>query len=373
MSGLVSLLEAIANQERAGEEFVLATVVKVEGSAYRRPGARMLISSMGQSEGAVSGGCLEQDVIRKAFWLTSDGPTVRSYSTDEEGEASDSSYHFALGCDGKVHLLFERVTPDTQSDLVDILKRVRADMQQAVVATVIGAPDDSRVTIGERLILAHSGELKGGLRDDVIRPSVLADMKSVIANGRSRVQKYRGPNRSIEVFIELVSPPQKLVVFGAGHDAQPLVKFAKMLGWHVTVIDGRATFAVPSRFPLADEVRVIESHDSLLSTEELLDNAAVVIMTHSLEQDKNWLSLALRSRASYVGQLGPRYRTERLLSGMDESNGSEVTREKLHYPVGLDLGGDTPESVAMAIVSEISAVLRGRSGGMLMHRSGAIH
>lgn len=372
MSGLVALLEAIENQELAGEDFVLATVVKVEGSAYRRPGARMLISSVGQSEGTVSGGCLEKDVIRKAWWLTADGPTVRSYSTDEEGEASDSSYHFALGCDGKVHLLFERVAPNTRSDLVSTLKRVRSVMRPAVMATVIAAPDDSDVKIGERLTLGPEGELEGNLGENFARQAILAEMESVMADGRSRLRYYNGPSSDIEVFVERVPPPQKLVVFGAGHDVQPLVKLAKMLGWHVTVIDGRANFAVPSRFSLADEVRVLDGDESLFPA-GLLDDAAVVIMTHSLEQDKRWLSLALKSDARYVGQLGPRYRTERLLGEMDEVCKSETTLKKLHYPVGLDLGADAPEGVAMAIVSEISAVLRGRSGGMLMHRSGGIH
>lgn len=368
----MSLLEAIEGQEFAGEEFVLATVVKVEGSAYRRPGARMLISSLGQSEGTVSGGCLEQDVIRKAWWLTMNGPAVRSYSTDEEGEASDSSYHFALGCDGKVHVLFERANSATQSDLVDTLKRVHTEMQPAVIATVISAQDSSGVTVGERLMLGPLNELKGSLGNESARLAILADMKSVMSDGQSRLQQYSGPDSGIEVFVELVSPPQKLVIFGAGHDTQPLVRLGKMLGWHVTVIDGRANFAAPSRFPQADKVWVENSDNPQLSA-EVLDNAAVVIMTHSVEQDKGWLSLALKSRARYVGQLGPRYRTERLLAGMDEGSTSEAALEKLHYPVGLDLGGDAPESVAMAIVSEISAVLRGRSGGMLRHRSGGIH
>ncbi|MGC8120682.1 XdhC family protein [Marinobacter sp. VGCF2001] len=370
MSGLVSLLEAIENQERAGEEFVLATVVKVEGSAYRRPGARMLISSLGQSEGTVSGGCLEQDVIRKAFWLTSDGPTVRSYSTDEEGEASDSSYHFALGCDGKVHLLFERIAASAPSHLVRTLKQVKARRQPAVIATVISAPADADVTVGQRLTLNPDGEVDGQLPSGAVRQAIVADMQSVMASGRSLLRRYADPD--IEVFVEWLAPPQRLVVFGAGHDAQPLVKVAKMQGWQVAVIDGRANFAVPARFPEADEVRAL-GVDEPFSPADLLEGAAVVILTHSLEQDKHWLSRALNSGAIYVGQLGPRYRTERLLAEMDEHSRSLSALEKLHYPVGLDLGGDTPESVAVAIVAEISAVLNGRNGGPLALRRGGIH
>jgi xanthine/CO dehydrogenase XdhC/CoxF family maturation factor len=372
MSGLVSLLKTIDEQERLGEGFVLATVVKVEGSAYRRPGARMLISALGQSEGTISGGCLEQDVIKKAWWLTSEGPVVRSYSTAEDGEESDSSYHFGLGCDGKIFLLFERILPAAASPLVRVLKMVHEGKRQAAIATVISADDESAFVVGDRLIVTPEGGLDGSLVDSSLEQVLVDDLRGVMASGKSALNQYSDQAAEVEVFLEVVSPPQKLVLFGAGHDAQPLVRLAKTLGWHVTVIDGRANFAMPHRFPEADDVRVMNI-DEPLSTSSLLDGAAVVVMTHSVTQDTQWLTNALRSGACYVGQLGPRYRTERLLADIGDDAQTAQAREKLYYPVGLDLGGDSSESVAMAILSEISAVVNGRNGGMLKYRAARIH
>ncbi|WP_100638804.1 XdhC family protein [Marinobacter salexigens] len=372
MSGLVSLIKTIDEQERLGEGFVLATVVKVEGSAYRRPGARMLISALGQSEGTVSGGCLEQDVIKKAWWLTSDGPVVRSYSTAEDGEESESSYHFSLGCDGKIFLLFERILPAAASPLVRTLKMVHEEKRKAAIATVISADDESAFVVGDRLIVPPEGDLDGSLVDSSLEQVLADDLREVMASGKSALNQYSDQAAEVEVFLEVVSPPQKLVLFGAGHDAQPLVRLAKTLGWHVTVIDGRANFAMAHRFPEADDVRVMNV-DEPLSASSLLDGAAVVVMTHSVTQDTRWLSKALRSGACYVGQLGPRYRTERLLADIGDDAQTAQAREKLYYPVGLDLGGDTSESVAMAILSEISAVVNGRNGGMLKYRAARIH
>lgn len=371
MAGLSSLLQAIALEESRNEDYVLATVVKVDGSAYRRPGARMLISALGESEGTVSGGCLEQDVVRKAWWLTGDGPVVRSYSTADDGEQSDASYHFALGCQGKVYLLFERVAQAAASDLVQLLKAVHAVRRPAAVATVIGSSGD-QAQVGDRLLLGPFAEMGGTLIDTPWMAEILKDLQRVLSRGASWVKRYSGTGSEVEIFLERISPAQKLVVFGAGHDARPLVRFAKSLGWCVTVIDSRANFAVRHRFPEADAVYPV-ALNAPLPQDETLDDAAVVVMTHSLEQDARWLATALSSQARYVGQLGPRSRTERLLASMDDDLLGADALSRLHYPVGLDLGGDTPESVAMAILAEITASLNDRNGGMLKHRRVGIH
>ncbi|ALY81711.1 TPA: XdhC family protein [Pseudomonas aeruginosa] len=375
MSGLNTLLDALLAEREAGREAVLATVVKVEGSAYRRPGARMLVSRFGRPEGTISGGCLEAEVAKKAWWLTEAGPALRSYSTAEADDASEEALSFGLGCNGKVHVLFERL-PAGPCALVDALLSVRDRQQPAAIATVIASSGAAAPRLGERLCLMPGQEAAGELLRSVLVEQISADLQQTLLRGKSSRGLYPNGLGEVEVLLEYLPPVRRLVIFGAGHDAQPLVRMAKLLGWHVTVIDGRAHFARAERFAEADQV-LVGDVEQPFDYHELVRGAAVAVMTHSLVQDAHWLQGVLHSEPCYVGQLGPRERTERLLAGIHEQLAKPQDElpglECLHYPIGLDLGGDTPESVAMAVLAEIQAVLNGRNGGSLRFRSASIH
>lgn len=374
MSGMNALLQAIAAAERSGDEAVLATVVKVEGSAYRRPGARMLIAPYGNTVGSISGGCLEADVAKKAWWLTESGePVLRRYSTGgEEEDDADAALTFGLGCNGTVCVLLERHGGKRPATVVELLRQVRDSQLPGAAATVIATYPRAPVRVGERLLLAPDGRLGGRLRQPQLDARVRHDLAATLAQQQSALRVYAEPRGEVEVFFEYVAPPRRLVVFGAGHDAQPLVRLAKLLEWRVTVVDGRAHFARAERFPEADAVLVAEPQRSP-ALAALTAGAAVVVMTHSYSQDRHWLGAVLQGTPCYVGQLGPRERTERLLGEIRAQRASLPALAALHYPMGLDLGGDTPESVAMAILAEISAVLNRRSGGMLRQREAPIH
>lgn len=375
MSGLNTLLDALLAEREAGREAVLATVVKVEGSAYRRPGARMLVSRFGRPEGTISGGCLEAEVAKKAWWLTEAGPALRSSSTAEADDASEEALSFGLGCNGKVHVLFERL-PAGPCALVDALLSVRDRQQPAAIATVIVSSGAAAPRLGERLCLMPGQEAAGELLRSVLVEQISADLQQTLLRGKSSRGLYPNGLGEVEVLLEYLPPVRRLVIFGAGHDAQPLVRMAKLLGWHVTVIDGRAHFARAERFAEADQV-LVGDVEQPFDYHELVRGAAVAVMTHSLVQDAHWLKGVLHSEPCYVGQLGPRERTERLLAGIHEQLAKPQDElpglECLHYPIGLDLGGDTPESVAMAVLAEIQAVLNGRNGGSLRFRSASIH
>ena len=375
MSGLNTLLDALLAEREAGREAVLATVVKVEGSAYRRPGARMLVSRFGRPECTISGGCLEAEVAKKAWWLTEAGPALRSYSTAEADDASEEALSFGLGCNGKVHVLFERL-PAGPCALVDALLSVRDRQQPAAIATVIVSSGAAAPRLGERLCLMPGQEAAGELLRSVLVEQISADLQQTLLRGKSSRGLYPNGLGEVEVLLEYLPPVRRLVIFGAGHDAQPLVRMAKLLGWHVTVIDGRAHFARAERFAEADQV-LVGDVEQPFDYHELVRGAAVAVMTHSLVQDAHWLKGVLHSEPCYVGQLGPRERTERLLAGIHEQLAKPQDElpglECLHYPIGLDLGGDTPESVAMAVLAEIQAVLNGRNGGSLRFRSASIH
>lgn len=375
LSGTSALLDALATLEREGGEAVLATVVKVEGSAYRRPGARMLIPLYGGSVGTISGGCLEAEVSKKAWWLTDSGEAVvRRYSTADaqDDDDEDSALTFGLGCNGTVHVLLERHSATAPLAVLGLLRQVRERRQAGALATVIGSYRNARVRVGERLLLAPGEAVSGTWLDTALAAHVRRDLQATLAARQSSLRSYHDGRGTLEVFCEYLAPQQRLVIFGAGHDAQPLVHLAKLLDWHVTLVDGRAHFARAERFPLADAVLQAEAR-APFTLGSLIDGAAVVVMSHSYSQDRHWLGAALRGAPAYVGQLGPRERTERLLTELQAEPGELPALPRLHYPVGLDIGGDTPESVATAILAEMTAVLHQRDGGMLMHRRAPIH
>lgn len=312
-------------------------------------------------------------------------PLSELYPPDEQQADEDEALSFGLGCNGKVTVLFERLSSPALKKLVSLLQQVQFSQRAAVVATIIAAPHDSGFCLGDRLLLdpvsrdmqwnSSHAVTECGITSE-LRQKISHDLMFTLTRQKSIHQQYSTATGTIEVFFEYIAPPHRLVVFGAGHDAQPLVTMAKMQGWHVTVIDSRAHFARPQRFPDADQVRCISLNDPW-NLSDLIQGAAVAIMTHSLSQDRHWLKHALLNPPRYIGQLGPRYRTEKLITEIsqqiDDQADLALGLEVLHYPIGLDIGGDTPEAIALAIMAEMTAVINQRSGKMLKQREVSIH
>lgn len=379
MNDLSSLLGALDDAQEQQHEAVIATVVKVEGSAYRRPGARMVIAQLGEATGTVSGGCLESDVAKKAWWLTAAGkPTVRSYSTGEDDdELEEAELSFGLGCNGTVHILFERIDPLAPGAVVELLREVRDSGAGGALATIISehAPGEG-VSLGERVALGPASGLQTDMKARWLATAIGQDLQAVLDAQRSAIRCYdlgglQGGGE-VEVLLEYVPAPRRLVIFGAGHDAAPLVSMARVQGWDITVIDARPHFARAQRFPNADRV-IPAPLKPLGQLPAMVDGAAVVVMTHSLTQDRHWLGQVLSCDPRYIGQLGPRSRTERLIEELCVQQRESPAMCRLYYPVGLDVGGDTPDSVALSILAEINAVFNEREGGMLKHRQASIH
>lgn len=348
--------------ERGGDTAVLATVVHVQGSAYRRPGARMLIRRDGRHVGSISGGCLETDVCRKAWWMTEGGrPTLRIYDTRSE---DDAVWEFGLGCNGVVHVLLERLDSEAAGQALAFLAERRSARLPGVIATVVAVAAGAGLEVGDRLFVDQHGVTRGGaLAGTALETAVRAHARACLHAGRSRLVHCDAG----AVFVEWVAPPLPLVIFGAGHDALPLATFAKQLGWHVTIADGRPAFARPDRFPTADQVVLLSRHDPLSGL--MVDsNSIVVVMTHNFPQDVALLRALLPVRPRYLGLLGSQLRRARLLAEI-----GSVDDVDLHAPVGLDIGADTPELIALAIVAEIQAALSGRAGGKMRLREGSIH
>jgi xanthine/CO dehydrogenase XdhC/CoxF family maturation factor len=210
--------------------------------------------------------------------------------------------------------------------------------------------------------------------DSKLALAITEDAFAVLRNGRSNVKIYRLSAGSAEVLIEVIQPPTPLVIFGAGHDAVPVARLAKELGWHVSVVDSRPAYATPERFPLADVV-ILTRLEATLERVSIDSRTVAVVMTHNYLHDRKLLQTLLPSPLRYLGLLGPKSRAERLLQELRQE-GFVPTNEqlcRLYSPVGIDIGADTPEEIALAIVAEIQAVIANRSGGLLRDRKGSIH
>lgn len=346
--------------QEAGEAAVLATVVHTAGSSYRLPGARLLVAADGRRAGSISGGCLEEDLLKKAWWLTGSGPVLRRYDTraDEDtaevldGERAEAG--FGLGCNGVITILLERLQPGAPNSL-QVASAVRKQRRPATIAHALTPPLD------RRWIESPDGRVEHNLPAD-LAPAIRDFLQS--AADRPCWAEFEAQR----FFIETLTPPVRLLIFGAGEDAGPLVRLARLLDWPVSVFDSRPHYARPEKFPGADAV-VVRPIDMPLPV-ELDPWTAVVLMSHSYSQDLDVLRELMRMRAGYLGLLGPRRRSERLLN---DAGAPSQFRAALHAPAGLDLGADGPDQVALAIAAEIQAVFNERSGGFLRSAPGPIH
>ncbi len=332
------------------EKAVLATVVDVQGSSYRLPGAKMLILESGETFGIVSGGCLEADVLERAKKvLETNEPQVFTYDTTDD---LDSVFSMNMGCRGIVRILLESISNQYLDFLINSFEKKKG------VSLVFLAPEDQ---IGRRVYFSE---------DSVRGEQIEKDYLETLISGQSRIGKYN----DWEFFFERIKPPLDLTVFGAGADAVPLMKIAKNLGWRVNVVDHREKVLTKERFPNADEI-IISRPEDLSENIAIGENSVVVLMTHNYEHDKHILRHLLKTDAKYIGALGPKRRTENILQELTEEglNFSEEDLSKLYAPVGLDIGADTPEGIALSIVAEIQAVLKDRTGGFLRNRTGSIY
>ncbi len=357
MKELEQILRLWAKAEPAGEPAVLSTVVKTQGSSYRLPGARLLLTRGGEREGSVSGGCLEEDLVKKAWWLTESGPIIRRYDTTPDGEIAAT---YGLGCNGIIHVLLERLEPG-RAAVLDLIRNVRSERIPAVVAHAI-APSN---LAGQHLMIGVRGEISHNVTNAELARAMEAQARSAQAEQSSRNVRLED---GVELFVETLTPAIRLLVFGAGDDAVPLTTLAKYLGWQVSVFDGRAHYARREKFPAADEVQVRPAGESRVETDPW---TVAVLMSHSYSQDLANLQELSSRQLRYLGILGPRKRTLQLVA--DAGIDSAAAIPGLHGPMGLDIGADGPQQVALAVLAEIQASLNGREGGPLRQRVGSIH
>lgn len=348
-----------------GESGVLATVVRVEGSTYRRAGARLLMTSRGRRVGSVSGGCLEADLVKKAWWLTENGrAAIRKYDTTVEG---DIAQEFGMGCNGVIHVLLERLGSGLISPLfaVPVVKQHR---QPGHLATVIESNNEANGTVGQRWASLPDGTIETDLASRSLE--TFARHATLSVGAKPQVVCYDDHDAHIDFFVEPIVPTLRLLVFGAGDDAVPLARLAAFMGYEVTVLDGRSHMARTERFTSADRVLVTSAADPLAGVKPD-EWTAAILMSHSYAQDLAALKALAAFRLPYLGMLGPRKRTERMLSEADIA--LDQVADFLHSPIGLDIGADGAEQIALAVIAEIQSVLNRRGGGRLREKAGPLH
>jgi xanthine dehydrogenase accessory factor len=363
-----AILARVADLLSLGRTGAVATVVQILGSAYRRPGAKFLIEDDGRTLGGVSGGCLEADVRELSHDVMRNGkPRLRHYDTGSDDRVV---WGLGLGCNGSVDVFIQRIDALGERTLAAVRELLRGDHPFAV-STIVEGPD-----AGRSLILTEPNTLgdSNGARQDAsdaggrrATADVDQDLRAAAARrvetGESGLDRMEG----CRVFTDVLVPPPHLIVCGAGDDARPVAAYAADVGFQVTVVDHRPAYVTPERFPAARRLLQMRP-DDVVGPFPLASNASVVLMTHSLALDREWLRRLLATATAYVGVLGPRARTAEILQQLGASGD-----ERVFGPVGLDLGAEGPEQIAISVVAELLAVRAQRDSRHLRERKVAIH
>ena len=348
MKELREIAAALADGPTAGTA-VLVTLVRVSGSAYSGPGARMLVLPDGSIAGTFGAGCFEQDLVGHAERVRASGaPTTVAYDLTVD---DDKPWGLGMGCRGKLDLLLEPVRMGTVPEVLAFLVEAAKARKGAAIATVFRTGGDPAAALGSRLLRRADGVVGGDLGSGQLRTAAMEALKQALAKRRTTFLVHPAAHGDAELLVEYVPPPITLVAGGAGRDTAPLARLAAELGWDVHILG-------KDEMPAALDART-----------------AAVVMSHNLQRDTALLNALLPSPCRYVAVLGSHNRTEEILAELARRNQAPTPRQlaRMYAPAGLDVGAETPGEVALAIVAEIQAVFTGRRGGSLRKRKGPIH
>ena len=350
-----AVLDFLTAARTAGKRAALATVVRVRGSAYRHEGAKLVVAEDGSTAGNVSGGCLEQDVREVALQVIRNGePELRNYCSSADEIAA---WDLGVGCEGQVDVFIELAEPRARErELLD-------ERRSFAVCCVI---DGKRETGNGKRLVVTADAAEGDLGSAELNRKATARARELLETGDSGIHEIAGRS----VFCDVLRPPPQLVVLGAGEDARPLVRFAAEVGFRVVVVDRRPGYLTADRFPAATAL-IQSAGDALGEVLSLDAECYAVVMNHNFADDQAYVRALLKTPVAYVGMLGPRQRTERILRNLVAEG--PVDEGRVYGPVGLDIGTDGAEQVALAVIAEILAVRSGRRARSLRERRAAIH
>jgi len=370
MKEIRDIIKAFDEAQKSGKQTALATVVHVEGSSYRRPGARMLIEDDGLLTGAISGGCLEGDALRKALLvMTEKRSRLVTYDTMDD---DDAKFGVGLGCNGIIQVLIEPIDIANPNNPIQYLKAVNEKRQKAILITLFSLQDKKDPQYGTCLLLKEDGNIID--HAPALKDLLIADANEALINQNSSFKNYISNDHNITAFIEVIKPPVSVIIIGAGNDVIPVVDMAGILGWETTVVDGRANYAKKERFISACQV-LVSKPEQVLEQIEIDEHTVFLLMTHNYNYDMAMLKQLLQKNISYIGMLGPKKKRERMLNELKDEGliFNEQQLSVLHSPVGLDIGAETSEEIAVSILAEIKALFAGKDVQSLRALKEVIH
>lgn len=372
MKELQDIVQSFEQAEKQHQNTALLTVVHVEGSSYRRPGARMLVDEKGNLTGAISGGCLEGDALRKALHvITRQRSMLVTYDTTD-GE--DNVLGVGLGCHGIIQVLIEPIDSLNQNNPVRLLKTLLSQRSPAVVITLFSLEHKNEPQIGTCLLLKQGKMIKSTIVPALLEKHLVNDAGMAFADQASFFKKYVNEKMVQTAFIEFVKPAISLVIIGAGNDVKPLADMAFIMGWNTTIIDGRANYAAHHRFPKVQNI-LVSKPENVLQKLRIDNRTAFVLMTHNYNYDYAMLRQLVQQNAVYIGMLGPKKKLDSMLYELKQE-GLFFDTDKLsaiYAPVGLDLGAESSEEIALSIMAEIKGVMSNAPLNPLRENTTPIH
>ena len=363
LSSLVSTFHDLRQQH---DELVLATIIETLGSTYRKAGARMLITPDADFFGLLGGGCFEADLLIHAQGVFDNHQSKIVFYDMRAPE--DEIWGLGLGCNGAVRILLQLISTNNDEHAIHLIERVLEEKESQVLVTICES-NHGDLKAEENYLIRYKDNVPLNPPEDwptEIAPTSLRAHQT----GSSLLSQLETEDKSLTVFCSAITPPNHLLIIGAGPDAEPVIRFVKELGWEITVVDYRESFLNQENFSVVNQ-RILATPEQLSERLNLQEIDAIVLMTHKIEYDERYLKHLTSTSAKYIGLLGPAARRDRLLTSLGDDE--KLIRERTYGPVGLDIGGELPEEIALSLVAQIQATLFERDGGPLHKKTTPLH
>jgi xanthine dehydrogenase accessory factor len=365
MKEIKTILELVSAKESSSEKYAIAQVVNVEGSSYRREGARMIVYESGIFEGGISGGCLEGDTLKRSqLAILKQKPSLVTYDTSKEQEIGIS-----LGCNGIIDVLMTPINPE--SPTLKILKKCLLERKSHIIITVTSIePQQESIKLGSSFYYNSEIEDIVDMPVSLFKTFLLDQTQEVLEKNKSGKYHFVSNEFEAGVYLEMIPAQFHLCIYGDNYDVYPMIELAKVLDWEISLVGNMQKLK-------KEKIQSVTNiyHKDFKERPLIDDRTAVIIMAHDFKTDSTNLMEVLKSASPYIASLGPKKRYNKMLEAFKES-GFELTakdKERIHAPSGLEIGANTPEEIALSIFSEILSVFNGKKGGMLKHKSSPIH
>ncbi len=365
MKEIKTILELVAAKESSSEKYAIAQVVKVEGSSYRREGARMVVFESGIFEGGISGGCLEGDTLKRSqLAILKQEPSLITYDTSKEQEIG-----IGLGCNGVIDVLMTPVNQD--SNTLKILKKCLSNRKSHIIVTITSIkPKHESISLGSSFYYDTEKEELEGMTPSEFKNFLIDRIQEVVEKNRSN--KYQFSSRELEVgaYIEIIPPQFHLAIFGDNYDVYPMIELARVMDWEISLFGNMQKLK-------KEKIQHVSNiyHKDFDERPHIDNRTAIILMAHDFKSDSINLKKALKTDAPYIASLGPKTRFDKMIKSFNEE-GIQISRDdlqRIYAPSGLEIGANAPEEIALSIFSEILSVFAGKKGGMLKHKVGPIH